>query len=142
MDLVSGKNVLDESEAEQPSKVDMMHAMVEKFTGDLAIHIPSRAHLGLDGGVVLVTGTTGALGCHLLAQLMVDPVVRRVYALNRVRRWDQISLFERQRLALLDRGLDPDILGTDKVHLLEADLTLAEFGLPVDVYDEVSSDDI
>jgi len=113
--------------------------MVQKFTEELPAHA-SRTHPDASGSVVLVTGTTGALGCHMLAQLVADPATSRIFALNRARRRSQMTLVERQKLALLDRGLDPDvILSSDKVCLLEVDLTLNEFGLAPNIYDELKN---
>ncbi|KAJ8081122.1 putative NRPS-like protein biosynthetic cluster [Marasmius tenuissimus] len=77
--------------------------------------------------VVLVTGTTGALGSNLLSTLLGDDTVHKVYALNR-RNMDK-NLHERQRDAFLKQGLDPELLVGPKVNLLEADLARPHFGL-------------
>ncbi|KAF9238233.1 hypothetical protein BU15DRAFT_62645 [Melanogaster broomeanus] len=52
--------------------------------------------------VVLLTGSTGGLGSFLLSQLLENPTVERVYALNRPS--SSTSIEERQRSAFLDKG--------------------------------------
>ena len=86
---------------------------------------------------VLVTGTTGRLGSHLLAQLLARPDVARVYALNRPALGASRSIEERTRSAFKLWGLDESLLTSDKVVLLVGDLTKAKFGLEAHVYDEV-----
>jgi hypothetical protein len=121
------------------SKESLMQAMVDKYSKKFPAHTSSSTFTGLGGDVVLVTGTTGALGCYLLAKLVDDSAVSRIYAINRVRRKGQGSLVNAQKSALIDRGLDSEaILVSKKLHLLEADVTLPRFALPEDVYDEVS----
>ncbi|CCL98028.1 uncharacterized protein FIBRA_00021 [Fibroporia radiculosa] len=89
-----------------------------------------------NGDVVLVTGTTGNLGCYLLDALVSSSEVRLVYALNRASR-DGASLLNRQKEALRHRGLDPQIPHSPKVILLEGSLTDPTWGLPVGVYEQV-----
>ncbi|KAF9553318.1 hypothetical protein CPC08DRAFT_754299 [Agrocybe pediades] len=127
------------------SKAVAMRAMVNKYTQNL----PSRPCRPSDGGdeyessdseeVVLLTGTTGALGYYVLAELVQNPNVLRVYAVNRVSVNDTSGgLPERQKRALIRRGLDADvILESGKAVLLEADISLPNLGLQVDVYDKV-----
>lgn len=88
------------------------------------------------GDVVLITGTTGSLGCYLLATLLSSPDIRRVYALNRRSRH---GLKDRQRNALTERGLDGGIVESTKLVLLVGDIAKSMMGLPVDVYTEVGA---
>lgn len=88
------------------------------------------------GDVVLVTGTTGNLGCYLLDALVSSGEVRLVYGLNRASR-DGVSLVERQKEALRHRGLDARILQSPKVVLLEGSLTDPAWGLSAEMYEQV-----
>ncbi|KAF4612669.1 hypothetical protein D9613_011881 [Agrocybe pediades] len=125
------------------SRPHAMRAMVEKYQynpSPAAKLIPREAHMSSEGDVVIVTGTTGGLGSYLLAELVGSADVARVYALNRASRGGRCTLADRQRKSLIDRGLSAEaVLGSEKLQLLEVDLTLPNFGLIKDVYDKLSS---
>ncbi|EED83358.1 predicted protein [Postia placenta Mad-698-R] len=87
------------------------------------------------GNVVLVTGTTGSLGCHLLGALARSSDVLHVYALNRAS--NNASLSTRQQDALVERAIDPCILDLPKITLLEGDLSLPNWGIAKDKYREM-----
>lgn len=118
------------------ARTDAMRAMVARYSGDFPAHQAGSGRPKASGDVVLVTGTTGSLGCHLLSRLASDPEVGRVYAFNRASR-DLKAVGERQRLALIDRGLDAGVLESKKVVVLEGDLTAVNFGLAETTYKEV-----
>ena len=121
------------------TRIEAMRAMVLKHTADFPTFRPDEARQsGKDAGdVVLVTGSTGSLGCHLLAQLVSRTEVRRVYAFNRPSK-DGTALRRRQEAELLVQGLSAQVLDSDRVVLLEGDLAQPMFGLPENVYSEVS----
>ena len=118
--------------------------MAEKYSTDFPVQrdvgpTKSNGFSECGGDVVLVTGTTGALGCYLLAELVENSAISRVYAVNRPA-LSKNTLRERQEKSLIERGLDADaILDSDKVKLLEADLCVPNFGLGEDQYKEVCS---
>jgi len=87
------------------------------------------------GAVVLVTGTTGGLGSFLLAQLLENPVVERVYALNRPSAFASIT--ERQRSAFVDKALPLHLLSSEKLVYIETDVSQENCGLASSIYDEV-----
>ncbi|KAI0926217.1 hypothetical protein AcV5_008731 [Taiwanofungus camphoratus] len=118
------------------ARTDAMRAMVARYSGDFPAHQAGSGRPKASGDVVLVTGTTGSLGCHLLSRLASDPEVGRVYAFNRASR-DLKAVGERQRLALIDRGLDAGVLESKKVVVLEGDLTAVNFGLAETTYKEL-----
>lgn len=120
-------NGVDSSSA----KIVIMHALVRKFTADFRQHIASRPS---DGEVVLLTGTTGWLGSLILAELLQSDV-KRIYAVNR----KGSSLPERQSDAFAERGLDYKLLQSEKLRLLEADLTMNKLGLDDQTFEEVSA---
>ncbi|KAH7907693.1 hypothetical protein BJ138DRAFT_455649 [Hygrophoropsis aurantiaca] len=91
------------------------------------------------GRAVLLTGSTGSLGCYLLSQLTANPDISRVYALNR-RNEKGVTLIRRQTDALVDRGIDVDILESEKVVLLEGDLLADRFGLSDTAYLQMRKD--
>lgn len=134
--------ITDESMVSTESREAAMKALVEKYTSS---GFPAYKGVPFSNGIakphgdtVLVTGTTGALGAYLLAELVENPAVTRIYALNRKSTFASLGIKERQEKALLGRGLKASAIpGSDKVRLLEADLALPTFGLAIDLYEEV-----
>ena len=124
-----------------------MKALLEKYTAGLdAIGSERKENVGhaiyLRGNLletVLVTGTTGRLGSHLLAQLLARPDVVRVYALNRQPLGSAKSLEVRSREAFKLWGLDESLLSDRKLLLLECNLAKSRLGIEHAVYEEVRS---
>lgn len=109
--------------------------MVEKYSVDFPVHRSG----GVDGAnsvdeVVLLTGTTGRLGSHLLAQLLAKPSVTKVYALNRAAKG---SIAGRQHDAFVHWGLDEALLSGEKLVLAKADFSKSDLGIGEDLYNEV-----
>ena len=133
----SGSKQSTTASGSSSTRFDAMHAMVAKYTTGFPAFHPSESSAPPEpSDVVLVTGTTGSLGCHLLAQLASNSGIRRVYALNRPPR-DGKTIRQRQENALRARGLDVAILDQDRVVLLEGSLVRPMFGLPDTIYNEV-----
>ncbi|KAJ6471940.1 hypothetical protein C8R45DRAFT_1013604 [Mycena sanguinolenta] len=130
--LASGQGGEDTS---AEAKSGAMQAMVQKYTQDIPRAVREQGMPLTGEAVVLVTGTTGELGCYLLARLLASDNIARVFALNRPSR--KTSLIERQCRALVDRGPDPAIVHSPKLSLLEGDLTKPDFDLPAAVYEEM-----
>ncbi|KAF7328516.1 Acetyl-CoA synthetase-like protein [Mycena venus] len=118
------------------AKSSAMHSLVAKYAHDFPRHVGEQKVATTTSRVVLVTGTTGELGCYLLQRLLADVRIVKVYALNRLTRHQ--TLRERQALALVHRGLNAELVDTPKLCLLEGDLTRPDFGLTAAVYDEAS----
>jgi hypothetical protein len=115
-----------------------MEALVAQYTALLdsldIIPIPDDSLPAADNMVVLLTGTTGALGCHLLVDLLANDNVKQVYAFNRVGKSGK-SLADRQRDALLKQGIAVEaVLGHAKLTLLEGELAEEAFGLGAEMY--------
>lgn len=132
-DLACGK---DGTETSQAGRVDAMRAMLARYNKHFPLHRADDHNGDTAGDVLLVTGTTGSLGCHILARLANRHSVSRIFALNRTSR-DKTPLRTRQEQALLQRGLSASILEDEKVVLLEGDLTAARLGLPEETYEKV-----
>ncbi|CCL99492.1 uncharacterized protein FIBRA_01510 [Fibroporia radiculosa] len=121
--------------ADVGARIDAMHSMVVKYTREFPPHQATVTAENSEGDIVLLTGSTGSLGCYILAQLLSDPKVSHVFALNRPSR-DHISLHERQRSALINRGL-PDLVTSDRLTLVEGELADEGFGISVELYEEM-----
>ncbi len=125
-----------------------MRSLLAKYSADFpAAHWTQTAATGgrtgpgcVSGGTVVITGTTGCFGSHLLAQLLQSPDVARVYALNRQSSGDVVALQERQRDAFKKWRLrwDDSWLTEHRVSFHIADLAKPLLGLPQAIYDEVS----
>jgi len=130
---VGGANGKDDAAATTATTIQDMLAMVDKYTSNFPIHKPVDRPFA--GEVVLITGTTGTLGTYLLQELMEDPLVSRVYAINRSS--SDKDLVARQRLAFVERGVEVDLLSSPKLHLLEADTDRPDLGLESVILNEI-----
>ena len=116
-----------------------MRDMVKRYTTafpavQTSLHLPSPTRRS-----VLVTGTTGSLGAHIVVQLASSPMVDKLFLFLR-RHSDLLdSPIDRQRSALRSRGLDEAIVDLPNVVLLEGDLTADRIGLDTQTYAEVRS---
>lgn len=123
------------SEAVAEGKVKEMYAMVEKYSSSFPTQVSIAGYANPEKAVVLLTGSTGGLGCPLLAKLVQSEDVERVYALNRK---SAKGILARQTAAFEELALDVSVLSSPKLRLLEADLTIKTLGLPQSVFEEVS----
>ena len=88
--------------------------------------VPSTKY---EGDVVLITGSTGALGANVLAKLHQMSNIALIYALNRKSISIQ-TLLSRQQSALVSQGFDPNpIVSSSKVILVEGNLDEKGFGI-------------
>jgi thioester reductase-like protein len=78
----------------------------------------------------LLTGATGSLGAHLLAELLRDPNIQKVYCLNR-----GAKPHARTIESLRERKLE---IPLDRVESLTADLTRPDLGLSKKLPDDVN----
>lgn len=91
--------------------------------------IPGNA----DSEVVILTGSTGAVGSYILDQLLKTSAVSHVYCLNRSK--DSQSVQERRNI---ERGLAHSF-PPDRVTFLTADLGHSNLGLDTVMYDTILS---
>ncbi|KAL9055107.1 MAG: hypothetical protein Q9162_003777 [Coniocarpon cinnabarinum] len=80
---------------------------------------------------LILTGSTGNLGSHVLDNVLHDPTIRKVYCLNR-----SANARERQFQNQAARGFSTAPLN-DKVEFITADFGAPNFGLSQDVYDKL-----
>ncbi len=134
-----------EQDDEDAAHVSRMNTLLDHYGADFPAPKWQPALLGDNGltagEVILITGTTGVLGSHLLSQLLAEPNVARVYALNRARGSCQGSeaVRERQRESFKGLGLDDGVLDGDNVSFHVADLTQEDLGLDCELVDKVST---
>ena len=118
----------DSTETDEDSEVSLMLNLVKKYSSSFPTHIADDNHFSpYPKDVVLLTGTTGAFGSTLLSELVKSSEVSLVYALNR--KYGR-SVYERQKATFQERDMDPSVLDSPKVVLLESDLDKDNLGLP------------
>ena len=115
--------------------VKEMTDLVDKYTKNFTAHKPTGGVIP-QGDVVLITGTTGAVGSSTLAGLYRSSSVARIIVLAR-KSITPVSF--RQKKALEEHGLDPRITNSSKITLLEGDPALPGLGLGEDVFLELKS---
>ena len=100
------------------SPIAIMAALVQKFTQDLP-HIPSRTEPSKHQ--VILTGSTGSLGSHLLRALVNDPKVSKIYCLNR-----SADARDRQKKKYKEQSQDLDLTKAEflQVNLVNPSLNL------------------
>ncbi|KAJ7468444.1 male sterility protein-domain-containing protein [Mycena latifolia] len=114
------------SEPEDISRrADAMQAMVHKYAKEFPEHHATSEVPNTE--VVLVTGTTGAFGSHIIGQLLALPDISAVFVLNRPSA--DSSIQERQHTSFVANGIDPQLLESPKLKLLEGDLNASALGL-------------
>ena len=138
-------------EEAENQRVARMSAIVEQYTKEILEKGPAtklKRHKRSKLSVVL-TGSTGSLGMHLLEALLNDPKVGKIYCLNRSQ-----DAQERHEANFRSRGLDrtydlgsiplffdaSDVVGggeTCKVRFLKVDFGAPDFGLPKATFDEL-----
>ncbi|KAF5347380.1 hypothetical protein D9758_011283 [Tetrapyrgos nigripes] len=117
------------------STLQVMNDLVNDLTAGLET-ASDRILAGCEEETILLTGSTGSLGCLILEKLCRRSDVVKIYALNRSGRMD---LKARQQSALREDGLDPGILDCKPVELVTVDLTAPKFGIGDDLYDKMLS---
>lgn len=113
----------------------LMREMVQEFTTNFPTHVATQRIPELER--IVVTGTTGSLGSHILANLLQTPSVERVYALNRPSEKGSKSLLDRQTRAFREHGLPLELLESPKLRLLESNTSASMLGLPLSTFEEI-----
>ncbi|KAI5992131.1 hypothetical protein EDD15DRAFT_2519217 [Pisolithus albus] len=109
-------------------KAEIEH-MVEKYSSGLPGRERNERH------VVLITGSTGALGSYIVSSLLQKEDVAQIYALNM--RLKTTTSQERQLSTFQDRGLDTDLLESQKLVFVEGDTSQESLGLEEQTYAEI-----
>ncbi|QRV80576.1 AMP binding enzyme [Ceratobasidium sp. AG-Ba] len=155
LDIISAQTIFTQPSASQlgqyivchltggqaTSASDTLEGQINAITSMIHRHTPLRSAAPLQIARpiverVVVTGTTGALGSHLLARLLKDDRVEQVWALNRELR-DGGSIPNRQYASFVDKGLDIRLLNSRKLKFAGCDLTDMTLGLDEDLLEDI-----
>ncbi|OSX67090.1 hypothetical protein POSPLADRAFT_1128883 [Postia placenta MAD-698-R-SB12] len=116
-----------------------MLAMVEKWSAKFDLHSATQngQHVGSTGHVVVLTGTTGSLGAHILSQLVSSPSVQRVVCLSRAKSHDDSLARVKESLQTRRLSLSPEQWA--KVESFAVDVNEDRLGLTESEYAHVLS---
>ncbi|KAJ1310588.1 hypothetical protein OPQ81_007317 [Rhizoctonia solani] len=131
---LSGKSDASDNNVDKCSQV--IHNIIQKYDS-VWPRLDSRIVQPVSRERVVVTGTTGALGSHLLAQLLESDKVEKVWAMNRKSSRENK---EREVLSFEDKLLDVSLLKSKKLVFVDADLEDRRLGLCDGMYDEIRSE--
>lgn len=111
----------------------LMKSLVEKYSSNLPT-IPKKLSQRITGDKinVILTGSTGSLGYHILGCLLRDTKIGKIYCLDRS--LEAQKRFERK--SKIVNG-DSDNGSANKVVWMKVDLADPSFGLPHDMYDHL-----
>lgn len=110
-----------------------MEALVEKYAGaDMPPKRTDKPPPADEDQVIVITGTTGALGSYMLSQASSCPRVKKIVCLNRSQNAEG-----RQKTGNDERGLSTDF---SKAEFLHGDLTRFDLGLSKEVYERLLSE--
>ncbi|CAE7225213.1 unnamed protein product [Rhizoctonia solani] len=110
-----------------------MRAMIQKYDSNWP-RLVNRGLKRVEKERVVVTGTTGALGSYLLAQLLANDKVEKVWAMNRKSTEDSR---EREVASFEDKLLDVTLLEHKNLVFVDVDLEDPRLGLSDELYDEI-----
>ncbi len=112
-------------------EIEEMRTMIKRYS-IFKKHVPGSSPTP-EGHTIVLTGSTGSLGAHILALLLARSEVRNVYCLVRGG-----NPQERVLEALRQRGLDvPD---TTRLVALTSDLDRKDLGLSPEIFDRLKSE--
>lgn len=128
--LVSTNASLHPSSGNGASRQTKLQSMLEKYSSNIPSASLVQQRNGADAWKIILTGTTGSLGTHLLATLEAMPVVAKIFCLNR-----SSNARERQKKMSQSHGLNFD--WDDRVEFLHTNLSKSKLGLNAEKYDEL-----
>lgn len=114
------------------TREERMDRMVRKYTQGMIRERKLNTHKNTTKRTVVVTGSTGSLGTHMLVQLLKDPDVEKVYCMNRSENAEA-----RQKETL--RTYHQDALDFSKAEFLKTDFSADKFGLSDETYTKLLS---
>ncbi|CAE6433215.1 unnamed protein product [Rhizoctonia solani] len=121
---------------------DIMGTMITRYTQNMTLRHQDSAW-SLTGSEpienVVITGTTGSLGSHILAQLLANDKVKQVWAINRPHKGSGVPVMHRQRVSFEDKALPISLLDHPKLTFLECNLNESQLGLANGDYEAIRS---
>jgi hypothetical protein len=129
-DYLAGLFVATEKVDNVKSHVDEIEAMIAQYTKPW----PTIQGIAKPGTTILLTGSTGNLGSHILEALLRDSRILRIYALNRP---SSSQPLDRHISRFDNNGLDKALLTSEKLTFLEGDASQDNFGVESSAFNQV-----
>jgi len=117
------------------NKGSSLQSLIDRYSQNWPVHQPVDDYVGTPGEVIILTGSTGALGSQILAQLIIEPSIRRIYAFNRP---SKTTSLQRHTEAFIDRGNCVSLLQSGKIIFVDGDTSVDGFNIDVELLEEVS----
>ncbi|THC94144.1 hypothetical protein EYZ11_006393 [Aspergillus tanneri] len=112
-----------------------VEGFVHKYTGGIDLSVPAlKVNREPLGHGVVITGGTGSVGAHVVAQLVQQPSVTKVICLNRR---SKLNGRQRQLDSLADKCLLLSDESLSKILVIDTDLAKPQFGLSPEVYNSL-----
>ncbi|KAK4153775.1 hypothetical protein C8A00DRAFT_33460 [Chaetomidium leptoderma] len=106
-----------------------MEAILQKYSMDMPKATGNKPPPADENQVIVITGTTGALGSYMLDLASWSPRVKKIICLNRSE-----DAEARERKSSVERGLTTDF---SKAEFLHADISRFDLGLGKEVYERL-----
>ena len=143
---VDGRSVDDAPLDKESRRIGEMLKMVERYVDEIKVHgnLSSAAHaqpassttrLGAHTKIVLLTGSTGSLGCMLLSRFVADSTINKIFCLNRPRDGAhdyQVKVMQKRGVVVEEEQ------EWRKVVFLGANASQVNLGLDAGQYEDVS----
>ena len=126
---VVNKDSQDATTGEAEDEDNAMEAILQKYSRDMPEARANKPPPADEDQVIVITGTTGALGSYMLDLASASPRVKKIICLNR-----SDDAGERQKKANADRGLN---INFSKAEFLRADLSRFDLGLDKQTYERM-----
>ncbi|KAL8722888.1 MAG: hypothetical protein Q9225_000721 [Loekoesia sp. 1 TL-2023] len=117
------------------SEAALQRSTTDDFVEQFAVKPQDKWQVSAAEAVVLMTGGTGGLGSHLLAQLASLSNVARVFCLNRLH--SDSNAQTRQLEAFLSRNITIDPEALDKIKVFQSNTASPLLGLPEADYAQI-----
>ncbi|KAI1804327.1 hypothetical protein F4811DRAFT_552992 [Daldinia bambusicola] len=137
--LISSSPRNESLSADLEAREVVVNRYVHDLTDGFSVGLEDAAgtyvpNINTNGKTVLITGATGSLGSHLIALLAELTDVAHVVCLNRRRGTDPE---ERQKKALIKKGISLSDRASSKLSVFETDMSKPNLGLPTGDYQNI-----
>ncbi|KAL8847954.1 MAG: hypothetical protein Q9221_007019 [Calogaya cf. arnoldii] len=129
--LLAMRNEHDESQStHKKDRLANREGLLQEYTRKIdQLPLPSSRGKAASSRIIVLTGSTGALGSYILRRLLADPTVQHVYCLNRAPESHHLQIERNSH-----RQVVTD-LSADRVTFYTCDLSSSDLGLRADVYE-------